>query len=103
MYSMEQIPSCKVKTVARQHKLPAFMELESSLRVHKSTPTVLCLKPTEFNRQSHYKVLRLILFSYSHLHLFLPSNIFPSDFKAELCTHLSHACYMPHILPSLTA
>jgi hypothetical protein len=82
----------------------AIQELPSSFwnpkvhrRVHKSPPLVPILSPINpvYTTQSY---LRSILILSTHLHLGLPSGLFPSGFPTNILYAFlfsPHSCYMP--------
>ena len=66
--------------------------------VHKSSPPVPVLRQIKQVHASH-RTFRHSILMFSHLHVCIPSGIFPSGFppKPSLQRSSPHTCYMPRL------
>jgi len=79
---MEQSPSWEAKSLIYSRNFPTFMKPEVHYRAHKNPPLIPIL--SQMNPFHILHRLRSFLIIPSHLHLVLPSGLFPSDFPTRM-------------------
>jgi hypothetical protein len=87
---MEQSPSSEANGFSASHEIPLILWNPKVLyRIHKCPPPDLILSRTNPNYALHATSWRPILVLPSHLHLCLPSGLYPLGFPTKtLYTHL---------------
>jgi len=81
-YSMEQSPSWEANRFSASQKIPCILwNPKVHYRSHKCLPPVRTLSQLDPVRTPHPTSWRSILILFSHLHLCLPSGLFPSGFS----------------------
>ena len=98
-YTMDQSPSWEANRFSASQEIPRIVCIPKvNYRIHKCPPPFPILSQINPFHTSHPTSWRSILILSSHLHLGLPSDIFPSGFptKALYTPLLSHTRYMPH-------